>query len=66
MKSQHGYTAIELMTIVWLLVCIVGFGGWVANIVKLADMDFANVTGMLVLRAIGIIAAPLGAVLGFL
>lgn len=65
MKSQRGYTATELMLLVWLLVCIVGFGGWVANIVKLAGMDFASVTGMLVLRAIGIIVAPLGAVLGF-
>ncbi len=65
MKSQRGYTATELMMLVWLLVCIVGFGGWVANIVKLAGMDFASVTGMLVLRAIGIIVAPLGAVLGF-
>jgi hypothetical protein len=65
MKSQRGYTATELMLLVWLLVCIAGFGGWVANIVKLAGMDFASVTGMLVLRAIGIIVAPLGAVLGF-
>jgi hypothetical protein len=65
MKSQRGYTAAELMMLVWLLVFIAGFGGWVANIVKLAGMDFASVTGMLVLRAIGIIVAPLGAVLGF-
>lgn len=37
--------------------------GWVLNIVKLAPMEGA--TGMLVLRAVGIVLAPLGAVLGY-
>lgn len=64
-NQQRGYTASELFMLIWLVICLVGFGGWVANIVKLAGMDFASVTAMLVLRAIGIIVAPLGAVLGF-
>lgn len=37
--------------------------GWVLNIVKLAPMDGA--TGMLVLRAVGILFPPLGAVMGY-
>lgn len=47
-------------------VAIVGFGGWVANIVKLIGMDWTGVTGLLVARAIGIPFAPLGAVMGFI
>lgn len=66
MKTQRGYTITELLMVVWLIVALAGVGGWIANIVKLAGMDFTTVTGMLVLRAIGIIAAPLGAILGYL
>lgn len=63
MKNQNGFTAVALLL---AIIYIGGIGGWVWNIVKLAGMDFGAVTGMLVLRAIGIIAAPLGAVLGYL
>lgn len=63
MKRQHGFTTGELVIVLLLLV---GGGGWIANIVKLAGMDFGAVTGMLVIRAIGIVVAPLGAVMGFL
>ena len=51
---------------VFLIVVLVGAWGWISNIIKLASMDFGGVTGMLVLRAIGVFVAPLGAVLGFL
>lgn len=48
-------------------VVIVGFGyGWIANVVKLFNADFGHVTGELVLRGIGVIAAPLGAIMGYL
>ena len=56
----------KLFTLVWFAVVAAAFGGWVANIVKLCGMDFGAVTGMLVLRAVGIFVAPLGAVLGLL
>lgn len=45
---------------------IAGVVGWVCNIVKFVGMDFGHITGMLVVRGIGIFLAPLGAVLGFL
>jgi len=38
--------------------------GWIANIITLAHTD--TFTGMVILRAIGIFVAPLGAVLGFM
>lgn len=41
-------------------------GGWIANIVKLVGMNFDHITGMLIVRAVGIFLAPLGAVMGYL
>lgn len=62
MKKQGGFSIVELM---FFVIAGVFVGGWIANAVKLAHMDFGTVTGMLILRAIGVIAAPLGSVLGF-
>jgi len=42
-----------------------GIGGWVWNIVKLAAMNLDVVSGMMILRIVGIVIPPLGAVLGF-
>lgn len=64
MKSfQQGFTALELFVVSLVLL---GGGGWIANIVKLVGMDFGSITGMLIVRAIGIFIAPLGAVLGYI
>lgn len=38
-------------------------GGWIANIVKLAQAD--TVTGFELARIVGIFIAPLGSILGF-
>ena len=54
------------LALVFVIVALVGAWGWISNIIKLASMDFGGVTGMLVLRAIGVFVAPLGVVLGFL
>jgi hypothetical protein len=67
MKKQNGFTSIEGIIVLFYLVVIIGGGyGWIANVVKLFGADFANITGVLVLRCIGVIAAPLGAVMGYL
>jgi hypothetical protein len=39
--------------------------GWVANIVTIANSNFSEITGILVLRVVGIFIAPLGVVLGY-
>lgn len=64
MKSnQLGFTTLELiMTIVF----IVGTWGWVWNIIKIAEAGFDIVTGIFIMRCIGVFIAPLGAVLGFI
>jgi len=50
-----------------LAVLLTGFGGWVANIVKLVGAGpLVEWTAMEVLRIAGIFVPPLGAVLGFL
>lgn len=53
----------------WLALTIIGLWiagiiGWVLNLVKIFDADFAHVTGVLVLRIIGVFIAPIGSVLG--
>ena len=47
------------------IIALAGYG-WVVNIIKLIGMDFAAITGMMVVRAIGIFMAPLGVVMGYL
>lgn len=47
---------------VWIAAIV----GWVMNIVTLYHMSFANITGELVLRCVGIFVAPIGSVMGFL
>jgi hypothetical protein len=55
---MYGLVAIGI----WLFMIVVTVGGWIANIVKLVGAD---VWGILELaRAIGVIFAPLGVVLG--
>lgn len=67
MHKQKGYTSVELIAvIIWLL----AFGGWVANVVKVAGILMTNEavvwSGMLIFRIIGIFAAPIGAILGYI
>ena len=63
MKKQLSFTIVKLLIVV---VGVLGFGGWIANIVKLIGSNFDPLTGMVIARAIGVFVAPLGAVLGFL
>jgi hypothetical protein len=60
MKST--FWAAYLIPVAIVLALVVG---WVMNIITLVDADFANITGLLVLRVIGIFIAPLGGVLGY-
>lgn len=64
MKNQKGYA---LAVVLIYAALIIGGGiGWVLNIVDIVNSDFGNITGMLVIRIIGVFVAPLGAVLGYL
>lgn len=50
---------------VWILAIAMGIA-WIVNIVKFIGMIGGDVTAMFIARGIGIFAAPLGAILGFL
>ena len=63
MKNEKGFTSFELIVTV---IIIAGIGGWIANIIKLSGCNFDPITGILVIRAIGIFVPPLGAVMGFI
>ncbi len=43
-----------------------GFYGWVMNIIKMVELADQVVTGMFILRLIGILVAPLGVILGYI
>jgi hypothetical protein len=62
MKKQSGFSLVHFIP---LVIALLGFIGWVWNIVKVAQSDFAVLTGLLVLRIVGIFVAPLGAILGY-
>lgn len=48
-----------------VLIAIAGLAGWVLNIVKLIGLLDGGVSAWLIARGIGVVAAPLGAVLGY-
>ena len=62
MKKQFGFTSTEMIMAIgaWVMLA-----GWVWNIAKLASIC-CEISGSLVLRAVGVFVPPLGAVIGFL
>lgn len=62
-ESQSGFSTIA--AIIGFVVLLAAIGGWVANIVKLIGMLDGSITAMLVVRIVGIFAAPLGAIVGY-
>lgn len=64
-QNQLEFTIRKVISKVIIAAVALGAGGWIANIVKIVGSDFGHITGMLVMRIIGVFVAPLGAVLGF-
>lgn len=62
MKNQKGFT---LFALLWAIVVFAGVIGWVMNIIDIVHAVSDPITGMFVLRCVGIFVAPLGAVLGY-
>ena len=63
--NSYTTTKIVALSVIATLV-IAAIGGWISNIIKLAQSGFDPLTGMVVLRAIGVFIAPIGSILGFL
>ena len=49
--------------IILFIIFVIGVIGWIFNIIDLAHAH--AITGMVILRAIGVFVAPLGAILGW-
>ena len=60
--KQSGFTLYE--AIISVIVLAGGFG-WVWNIVKLIGMSLDPITGLLIVRAIGIFVFPVGMIVGY-
>ncbi len=56
----------DLAVLGYCLFFLGGFIGWVRNIIAVAHSDFSSIDGMTVIRVIGIPAAPVGAVVGWI
>ena len=52
--------------LLWIAAFIALAVGWVMNIVTIAHIMAEPITGMFVLRVVGIFVAPLGGVLGYI
>jgi len=65
MEKQRGFTTVELESVFVILLGVLAAGGWIANIIKLIGLLDGAVTAWVIARGIGVIAAPLGAILGF-
>lgn len=50
--------------ILWFIFWIVCAVGWVLNIIAIANTYTLELTGLFILRIIGVLVFPLGAVLG--
>lgn len=66
-RFQSGFTLVDMaITLFFLVIGLGGVIGWIINIVDVAHASFAHLTGMVVLRVVGIFVPPLGAVMGFI
>jgi len=48
-----------------LIITVLGFVGWVLNIIAIYNSSFDPLTGLVVLRVVGIFVMPLGAIIGW-
>jgi len=61
-EEKVGGVAALVMLIFWLA----AIGGWVANIVKIFWSAGEPLTAIFIIRCVGVFAAPIGAILGYL
>lgn len=63
-RMNLDYSIFGILLVISLI--ILAMGGWIANVVKFVGMLGGDVTAMFVARIVGIFAAPLGIILGYL
>lgn len=65
MKYKSSSSSSDIAALVYLILLGAIIYGWIANIVIIAHSNFSELTGMLILRIVGIFIGPLGVVLGY-
>lgn len=65
MKKQRGFTIVELLMVIAMVVILVGAVGWIKNVIKLTECDFEAPYKAEVVHGLGIIP-PVGMVTGWL
>ena len=61
-NNQQGHAVIAL---VFILLWVAAIIGWVFNILEIVNTVNLPINGMFILRCVGIVIAPLGAILGY-
>lgn len=61
-KGEAGFTVLELLI---AIIAIFGSIGYITNIYKLFQMSMSPITAEWTFRCIGIVAPPVGAIMGF-
>lgn len=65
MKKQHGFTVVELVTVIGLVVTLAMAAGWIANLIKLVNCDFEAPYKCEVVHLAGLIP-PVGMIVGWM
>lgn len=66
MKNRTSSLAGGWLTVGALIAIAIGIMyGWIMNIIIIANSNFSELTGLLILRVVGIFVAPLGVILGY-
>lgn len=55
-----------VLTIIPLVIILIGGAGWLFNVYKLATSNFEAPYKNEIIRGIGVVVAPLGAVVGYI
>jgi ABC-type Na+ efflux pump permease subunit len=64
-NKSDDWTAVAII-LLFVAFWLAAIGGWIANIVKIFATAAEPLTAYFIIRCIGVVVAPVGAVLGFL
>ncbi len=65
MKARKGFTLIEML-IVYAIIVLPCLIGWTLNVVKLCRCDFKPSYRSEVIRGLGVVVPPIGAITGWM
>lgn len=56
----------KTIALVYIAVWVAGIVGWIANLVQIVHTASDPITGLFILKCIGVVAAPVGSILGLI